>query len=84
MDDVFQPIRVPQEEIRDVLFIQSAVPLLKLFIELIRGRETERLTLSIYIDVEELISKLILFLLNKEKMSAPLDTMNISNAFPNI
>lgn len=66
MDDVFIPQKVDDQDILDVLLIQSSVPLLKKYIELLRQPKNDELTLPFYIDIEELICKLIAFVLDKE------------------
>lgn len=68
MNDVFIPQKCPKEEIDSVLFIQSAVPRIKVF--LLYNREykkyKEMLNLPFCIGIEELLKRLIFFVLDEK------------------
>lgn len=66
MNDVFVPIKATSMEISDVQFCQSAVPKLKEFLFYIRKKEYDSLNLPFYISVQELLIKMIKFILKLE------------------
>jgi hypothetical protein len=75
MDDVFVPVKADQSMILDVLFIQSSVPLLKKFIGFLtlddKPYARTQLSLPFFIDIEELLRKLIIFVLDLDHSNNP-------------
>jgi hypothetical protein len=60
-EDVFIIKKAEQSEVSDVLFIHSCVDYLKQFIYLIRTKNTEALSVTYFVMIEELISSMIFF-----------------------
>jgi len=80
MNDVFVPIKADKQEIQDVLFIQSAVPKIKLFLHYIRKQKTELLNLPFFIGIEELLKGLIFFVLEiKNLYTDPFEVEGVGN-----
>ena len=66
MNDVFVPKKCDQEEIDMVLFIQSAVPKIKLFLHHLRQKNREALNLPFLITIQDLLKRLIFFVLDEQ------------------
>ena len=80
MNDVFVPIKCEREEIETVLFIQSAVPKIKAFLECLRAGDTDTLNLPFLIGIQELLKSLIFFVIEETNpLKAPLSVDNPPN-----
>ena len=75
MDDVFVPIKVDSQMVLDVLFIQSSSYKIINYIQIVRLQDKKvakiLLTLPFFIDIEELMRSLILFVLAIDPSSDP-------------
>lgn len=60
-EDVFIIKKVEQQEVSDVLHVHSCVDLLKHFVFYIRNKNTDVLTVTYFVQIEELLSSMIFF-----------------------
>lgn len=63
MNDVFLPIKAPLYQLRDVSFVQSCVPRIKLFLSYLRKKAMDLLNLPFFISLMELLKGLIYWVL---------------------
>ena len=72
MNDVFVPKKCDQEEIDTVLFVQSAVPKIKQFLNYNRHcsdpKVKEKLNLPFCIEIQNLLKRLILFVIDEKNL----------------
>lgn len=64
MNDVFLPIKAPIEQLRDVSFVHSCVPKIKLFLSFLRKKLNDSLNLPFFISLMELLRSIIYWILN--------------------
>ena len=60
-EDVFIIKKVEQQEVSDVLHVHSCVDLLKHFVYYVRNKNTDVLTVTYFVQIEELLSSMIFF-----------------------
>lgn len=63
MNDVFLPIKTPPQQLRDVSFVQSAVPRIKMFLSYLRKKAIDLLNLPFFISLMELLRTIIYWVL---------------------
>ena len=65
-EDVFIIKKAEPSEIADCLFVHSCVDLLKNFLYFIRTKNTEALSVTYFVAIEELLSSMVFFLTETE------------------
>lgn len=65
-EDVFIIKKADNSEISDVLFIHSCVDFIKQYLYYIRKKMVENLTVTYFVQIEELLSNLIFFITETE------------------
>ena len=65
-EDVFIIKKAETSEIADVLFVHSCVDFLKHFLYYIRTKNSEALSVTYFVQIEELLSSMIFFLTETE------------------
>lgn len=67
-EDVFIMKKAEQQEISDVLFIHSCVDAIKLYLYNVRRKLTENLSVSYFVQLEELLTSMIFFITETESL----------------
>jgi hypothetical protein len=76
MNDVFLPIKISIDNLRDISFMQSVVPRIKLYLSYLRKKANDLLNLPFYISLIELMRGIVYWVLN-----TPTDVVDYQDPF---